>query len=157
MEKEKAGEQGIMVKKTEPQLASEHLSQRAWGFSCRYSPGPVAGKALSFQLQHSSSLQSHSPLAEEQQEEGLLTDPTEKRFVALLPARLLQGVLVTGAGWQLSQSQTITHVQSHVLLSPTSKDTHSAPAGNRISHGALGIYLQECWSLSFPPLLGDRG
>ncbi|KAF4793333.1 growth hormone releasing hormone [Turdus rufiventris] len=46
----------------------------------RYSPGPVAGKALSFHLQHSSSLQSHSPLAEEQQEEGLLTDPTEKRM-----------------------------------------------------------------------------
>ncbi|XP_023795675.1 somatoliberin isoform X1 [Cyanistes caeruleus] len=45
----------------------------------RYSPGPAAGKAMSFQLQHSSSLQSHNPLAEEQEEEGLLTDPTEKR------------------------------------------------------------------------------
>ncbi|XP_031982970.1 somatoliberin [Corvus kubaryi] len=46
----------------------------------RYSPGPVAGKAMSFQLQHSSSLQSHNPLAEEREEEGLLTDPTEKRM-----------------------------------------------------------------------------
>lgn len=138
-----------MVKKTEPQLASEHLSQCAWGFSCRYSPGPVAGKALSFQLQHSSSLQSHSPLAEEQEEEGLLTDPTEKRFVALLPALLLQGVLVTVCPQPRSRLAAqsvpnITRVQSHVLLSPTRRDTHSAPAGNRISHGALGIYLQEC-------------
>ncbi|XP_058670918.1 somatoliberin [Ammospiza nelsoni] len=40
----------------------------------RFSPGPVAGKAVSFQLQPS------SPLAEEQQEEGFLTDPTEKRM-----------------------------------------------------------------------------
>ncbi|XP_026651060.1 somatoliberin isoform X2 [Zonotrichia albicollis] len=46
----------------------------------RFSPGPVAGKAMSFQLQPSSSLQSHSPLAQEQQEEGFLTDPTEKRM-----------------------------------------------------------------------------
>uniref|UniRef100_A0A8C5IKA6 Somatoliberin n=1 Tax=Junco hyemalis TaxID=40217 RepID=A0A8C5IKA6_JUNHY len=45
----------------------------------RFSPGPVAGKAMSFQLQPSSSLQSHSPLAQEQQEEGFLTDPSEKR------------------------------------------------------------------------------
>lgn len=84
-----------MVKKTELQLASEHISQCARGLSCRYSPGPVAGKAMSFQLQHSSSLQSHNPLAEEQEEEGLLTDPTEKRFVPHLPALLLQSVLVT--------------------------------------------------------------
>ncbi|XP_036251555.1 somatoliberin [Molothrus aeneus] len=46
----------------------------------RFSPGPVAGKAMSLQLQHSSSLQSHSPLAEEQEEEGLFTDPAEKRM-----------------------------------------------------------------------------
>uniref|UniRef100_A0A674GIA9 Uncharacterized protein n=1 Tax=Taeniopygia guttata TaxID=59729 RepID=A0A674GIA9_TAEGU len=60
----------------------------------RYSPGPVAGKAMSFQLQHSSSLQSQNPLAEEQEEEGFLSDSTEKRFVPRLPALLLQGVLV---------------------------------------------------------------
>ncbi|XP_051488948.1 somatoliberin [Apus apus] len=42
----------------------------------RYSPEPVAAKALNFQLQHNS----HNPLAEEQEEEGLLTDPTEKRM-----------------------------------------------------------------------------
>ncbi|KAJ7403596.1 growth hormone releasing hormone [Pitangus sulphuratus] len=46
----------------------------------RYSPGPVAGKALSFQLQHSSPLQSQNPSAEEQEEEGLPADPTEKRM-----------------------------------------------------------------------------
>ncbi|KAM6052810.1 somatoliberin isoform 1-T1 [Theristicus caerulescens] len=46
----------------------------------RYSPEPVAGKAVNFQLQHSSPLQSHNPSAEEQEEEGLLTDPTEKRM-----------------------------------------------------------------------------
>ncbi|XP_010114651.1 PREDICTED: somatoliberin [Chlamydotis macqueenii] len=46
----------------------------------RYSPGPVAGKAVNFQLQQSSRVQSHNPLAEEQDEEGLLTDPTEKRM-----------------------------------------------------------------------------
>ncbi|PKU34468.1 somatoliberin [Limosa lapponica baueri] len=46
----------------------------------RYSPGPGAGKAVNFQLQHSSPLQSHNPLAEEQDEEGLLPDPTEKRM-----------------------------------------------------------------------------
>ncbi|XP_065547558.1 somatoliberin [Lathamus discolor] len=45
----------------------------------RYSPGLVAGKAMNFQLQHSSPLQRHNPSAEEQEEEGLLTDPTEKR------------------------------------------------------------------------------
>ncbi|XP_010018714.1 PREDICTED: somatoliberin [Nestor notabilis] len=45
----------------------------------RYSPGLVAGKAMSFQLQHSSPLQSHNPSAEEQEEEGLLTDAAEKR------------------------------------------------------------------------------
>ncbi|XP_061297901.1 somatoliberin isoform X1 [Pezoporus flaviventris] len=45
----------------------------------RYSPGLVAGKAMNFQLQHSSPLQSHNPSAEEQEEEGLLTDPTNKR------------------------------------------------------------------------------
>lgn len=112
----------MMVKKTEPQLAPEHIPQCAWGFSCRFSPGPVAGKAVSFQLQHSSSLQSHSPLAEEQEEEGWLTDPTEKRFVPHLPALLLQRVLVT-AQEQLSSSQTITCVQSHVLLSPPAR-TH---------------------------------
>ncbi|XP_069728055.1 somatoliberin [Phaenicophaeus curvirostris] len=46
----------------------------------RYSPGPVAGKAMSMQLQHSSPLQSHNLSAEEQDEEGLLTDPFEKRI-----------------------------------------------------------------------------
>ncbi|KAM6194420.1 somatoliberin [Sarcoramphus papa] len=46
----------------------------------RYSPGPVAGKAVNFQLQHSSPLKSHNPSAEEQEEEGLLTDSTEKRM-----------------------------------------------------------------------------
>ncbi|XP_074013688.1 somatoliberin [Numenius arquata] len=46
----------------------------------RYSPGPGAGKAVNFQLQHSSPLQSHNPLVEEQDEEGLLPDPTEKRM-----------------------------------------------------------------------------
>ncbi|XP_054248041.1 somatoliberin [Indicator indicator] len=45
----------------------------------RYSPGLAAGKAVNFQLQHSSPMQSHDPSAEEQEEEGLLTDPTEKR------------------------------------------------------------------------------
>ncbi|XP_074964926.1 somatoliberin [Phalacrocorax aristotelis] len=46
----------------------------------RYSPGPVAGKVINFQLQHSSPLQSHNPSAEEQEEEGLLTDPSAKRM-----------------------------------------------------------------------------
>ncbi|XP_009987265.1 PREDICTED: somatoliberin [Tauraco erythrolophus] len=46
----------------------------------RYSPGPVPGKAMNFQLQHSSPLQSHNLSVEEQDEEGLLTDPTEKRM-----------------------------------------------------------------------------
>ncbi|XP_068005947.1 somatoliberin [Melanerpes formicivorus] len=45
----------------------------------RYSPGLAAGKAVHFQLQHSSPLQSHDPSTEQQEEEGLLTDPTEKR------------------------------------------------------------------------------
>uniref|UniRef100_A0A8C0EQ93 Somatoliberin n=1 Tax=Bubo bubo TaxID=30461 RepID=A0A8C0EQ93_BUBBB len=47
----------------------------------RYSPGLVAGKAMNFQLQHSSPSQSHNPSAEEQEEEeGLLTDSAEKRM-----------------------------------------------------------------------------
>ncbi|XP_035756743.1 somatoliberin [Egretta garzetta] len=46
----------------------------------RYSPEPVTSKAVNFQLQHSSPLQSHNLSAEEQEEEGLLTDPTEKRM-----------------------------------------------------------------------------
>ncbi|XP_071429107.1 somatoliberin [Pithys albifrons albifrons] len=46
----------------------------------RYSPGPVAGKAMNFQLQHSSPVQRQNPSAEEQVEEGLLADPTEKRM-----------------------------------------------------------------------------
>ncbi|XP_009874856.1 PREDICTED: somatoliberin [Apaloderma vittatum] len=47
----------------------------------RYSPGPVAGNTVNFQLQHSSPLQSYDPLAEEQEEEmSFLTDPTEKRM-----------------------------------------------------------------------------
>ncbi|XP_065501946.1 somatoliberin [Caloenas nicobarica] len=45
----------------------------------RNSPGPVAGQAVNFQLQHSSPLQSHNP-SEEQDKESLLTDPTEKRM-----------------------------------------------------------------------------
>ncbi|KAK2529264.1 somatoliberin isoform X1 [Columba livia] len=45
----------------------------------RYSPGPVAGQAVNFQLQHSSPSQSHKP-SEEQDKEGLLTDPAEKRM-----------------------------------------------------------------------------
>ncbi|XP_042690489.1 glucagon family neuropeptides-like isoform X1 [Centrocercus urophasianus] len=46
----------------------------------RYSPGPVTGKSVNFHLLDHSLLQSHSPSAEEQDEEGLLTDPTEKRM-----------------------------------------------------------------------------
>uniref|UniRef100_A0A8C4J211 Somatoliberin n=2 Tax=Dromaius novaehollandiae TaxID=8790 RepID=A0A8C4J211_DRONO len=46
----------------------------------RYNPGPAAGKAMNFQLQDNGPLQSHSPSVEEQDEEGLLTDPTEKRM-----------------------------------------------------------------------------
>uniref|UniRef100_A0A8B9VJC3 Somatoliberin n=1 Tax=Anas zonorhyncha TaxID=75864 RepID=A0A8B9VJC3_9AVES len=46
----------------------------------RYSPGPVTGKAVNFQLQDHSPLQGHNPSTEEQDEEGLLTDPTEKRM-----------------------------------------------------------------------------
>ncbi|XP_071616300.1 somatoliberin isoform X1 [Heliangelus exortis] len=46
----------------------------------RYSPGPVAGQVVNLQLQQSSPVQSHNPSAEEQEEEGLLTDPTEKRM-----------------------------------------------------------------------------
>lgn len=45
---------------------------------------------MNFQLQHSSPLQSHNLSAEEQEEEGLLTDPTEKRFVPHLSALLQQ-------------------------------------------------------------------
>lgn len=86
-EKEKA-ERRVMLKKTNPWLASEHISQHALGFSWRYSPGPVTGKAVNFQLLDHSLLQSHSPSAEEQDEEGLLTDPTEKRFVPHLSAPL---------------------------------------------------------------------
>ncbi|OPJ85106.1 somatoliberin [Patagioenas fasciata monilis] len=43
----------------------------------RHSPGPVAGQAVNFQLQHSNPSQSHNP-SEEQDKEGLLTDPAEK-------------------------------------------------------------------------------
>ncbi|XP_026717984.1 somatoliberin isoform X2 [Athene cunicularia] len=48
----------------------------------RYSPGLVAGKAMNFQLQHSSPSQSQNPSAEEQEEEeeGLLTDSVERRM-----------------------------------------------------------------------------
>jgi len=88
-EKGKPAEQGVVVSRTDPQLATEHVSQYASGLLCRYSPGPVAGKAVNFQLQHSSPLQSHNPLVEEQDEEGLLTDPTEKRFVPHLSAPLV--------------------------------------------------------------------
>lgn len=111
-EKIKAGEQGAVVKKTDPWLAIEHISQYALGLSCRYNPGPVAGKAVNFQLQHSSPLQSHNPLAEEQKEEGLLTDPTEKRFVPHLSALLQQEY----AGYDLPPAQE----QISRSLSPTS-------------------------------------
>lgn len=49
----------------------------------------VAGKAVNFQLQRSSPLQSHDLSAEEQEEESL-TDPTEKRFVPHFSALLRQ-------------------------------------------------------------------
>ena len=111
-EKEKAGEQGAVVKKTDPRLAIKHVSQYALGLSCRYSPGPVAGKAVNFQLQHSSPLQSHNPSAEEQEEEGLLTDSTEKRFVPHVSAPLQQEY----AGCDLPPGQE----QTSRSLSPTS-------------------------------------
>lgn len=62
---------------------------------CRYSPGPVTGKAVNFQLQDRGSLQGHNPSTEEQGEEGLLTDPTEKRFVPCLSPPLPRRMLVT--------------------------------------------------------------
>uniref|UniRef100_A0A8C9F655 Uncharacterized protein n=1 Tax=Pavo cristatus TaxID=9049 RepID=A0A8C9F655_PAVCR len=65
----------------------------------RYSPGPATGKAVNFQLLDHSLLQSHSPSAEEQDEEGLLTDPTENRFVPH-PAALLQGALSFNKLWK---------------------------------------------------------
>lgn len=89
MSKEEEKEQGVVVKKSGPQLAAEHVSLYALGLSGRYSLEPVPGKAMNFQLQHISPLQSHSPSAEEQGQEGLLTDPTEKRLVPHLSALLL--------------------------------------------------------------------
>lgn len=111
----------MMVKKT-AQMASEHISECAWGFSCRYSPGPVAAKAMSFQLQHSSSLESHNPLAEEQEEEGLLTDPNEKRFVPLLPAVLLQC-----AGYSVPPAQEQTSSPVSPKPSPMSRAMSCCP------------------------------
>ncbi|XP_074776438.1 somatoliberin [Athene noctua] len=72
----------------------------------RYSPGLVAGKAMNFQLQHSSPLQSQNPSAEEQEEEeeGLLTDSAEKRFVPHLSAPLQQEY--TGYDLPPAQEQT---------------------------------------------------
>ncbi|XP_062445230.1 somatoliberin isoform X2 [Rhea pennata] len=46
----------------------------------RYNPGPVVGKAMNFQPQDNGPLQSHNPSVEKQDEEGLLTDPAEKRM-----------------------------------------------------------------------------
>ncbi|XP_064024069.1 somatoliberin [Pogoniulus pusillus] len=55
----------------------------------RYSPGMAAGKAVNFQLQHSSPLQSHDLSAEEQEEKSLLTGPTEKRRFSAGPGAQL--------------------------------------------------------------------
>lgn len=46
---------------------------------------------MNFQLQDRGPLQGHNPSTEEQDEEGLLTDPTEKRFdlTAVLQALLI--------------------------------------------------------------------
>ncbi|XP_066479580.1 somatoliberin [Tiliqua scincoides] len=46
----------------------------------RYSPLPISGKAVSFQLQESGPVQSHNLSVEEQEEENFLTDPAEKRM-----------------------------------------------------------------------------
>ncbi|XP_020644938.3 somatoliberin [Pogona vitticeps] len=45
----------------------------------RYSPVPISGKAVSFQLQESGPVQSHN-LSVEEQEEKFLTSPAEKRM-----------------------------------------------------------------------------
>ncbi|XP_042317535.1 somatoliberin [Sceloporus undulatus] len=46
----------------------------------RYSPLPISGKAVSFQLQESGPVQSHNLSVEEQEEENFLTSPAEKRI-----------------------------------------------------------------------------
>ncbi|XP_003225346.2 somatoliberin [Anolis carolinensis] len=46
----------------------------------RYSPLPISGKAVSFQLQESGPVQSHNLSVEEQEEEKFLTSPPEKRM-----------------------------------------------------------------------------
>ncbi|KAL8179404.1 UNVERIFIED_CONTAM: hypothetical protein K2H54_066177 [Gekko kuhli] len=48
--------------------------------SLRYTPLPISGKAVSFQLQESGPVQSHNLSVEEQEEENFLTDPAEKRM-----------------------------------------------------------------------------
>ncbi|XP_060086894.1 somatoliberin [Heteronotia binoei] len=48
--------------------------------SLRYTPLPISGKAVSFQLQESDPVQSHNLSVEEQEEENFLTDPAEKRM-----------------------------------------------------------------------------
>lgn len=50
-------------------------------FAFRYTPLPISDKAVSFQLQESGPVQSHNLSGEEQEEENLLTDPAEKRWV----------------------------------------------------------------------------
>ncbi|KAJ6661119.1 hypothetical protein lerEdw1_016920 [Lerista edwardsae] len=45
-----------------------------------YSPLPISGEAVSFQLQESGPVQSHNFSLEEQEEENFLTDPAEKRM-----------------------------------------------------------------------------
>lgn len=97
-----------VVKRTDPRLAAEYVSHFALGLSGRYSPGPVAGQAVNFQLQHSSPSQSHNP-TEEQDKEGLLTNPAEKRFVPHLSALLQQEY----AGYDLPQPRKRPTGQSH--------------------------------------------
>ncbi|KAM8996801.1 somatoliberin isoform 1-T6 [Ara ararauna] len=98
----------------------------------RYSPGLVAGN---FQLQHSSPLQSHNPSAEEQEEEGLLTDPTEKRmqrhadaiftdnyrkFLGQISARKF---LQTIIGKRLGSSESSPGERVHELLTRRQSDS----------------------------------
>lgn len=132
-----------MVKKTDPRLAIEHVSQYALGLSCRYSPGPVAGKAVNFQLQHSSPLQSHNPSAEEQEEEGLLTDSTEKRFVPHLSAPLQQEY--TGCDLRPAQEQTSRSLSPTRPQSPGSRGrTQLSPAIRAEGWDRAGSHHHPC-------------
>lgn len=152
-EKEKAGEEGVVIKKTDPWLAIEHISQYALGLSCRYRPGPVAGKAVNFQIQHSSPLQSHNPSAEDQDEEGLLTDPAEKRFVPHLSALLQQKYADYGlppAQEQTSRSLSPTSTTKSRLQGENSAEpcNHSRRLGlSRLSPSSS--HVQSC-----PPAAG---